>query len=360
MSGMKRLGVLVPIALLVMSITACDRTVTYVDETQQASNCFSCHDDQNTFLVSAEQQWRNSIHASGNNINRGGSASCAGCHASEGFIQRVNGETVTGEPNPTSIHCFTCHQPHTNGDFGLRYEETAVLQNGESFDLGPGNLCAYCHQARRNVDTYVGTVGTDPRLINSTHWGPHHSNQADMLIGSNGYEYSGFTYEQSPHRTAVADACVDCHKNLGTRNNVVGGHTFNQRAIVRDEGGEESEILNTAACADCHGSQSDFDVNGRQTEVAGLIVQLEAIVEAAGLWTNGHPNSGVTTSVDSAGAVWNLLMAEEDRSIGVHNAKYTVGLLQSSIDYMTGNLPQPKPAPIVEAPRPGDNVSAIR
>ena len=68
---------------------------------------------------------------------------------------------------------------------------------------------------------------------------------------------------------------------------------------------------------------------------------LEGILVTAGLWTDGHPNRGAVTIADSAGAMWNYLMYVEDRSRGVHNAKHLRGLLQSAIDYMEGNLPQP-------------------
>ena len=341
MSMSKRFLPLVAIVLLVF-VQACDRTVTYVQEDQAAQNCFSCHSDQNTFLIAASSQWANSFHASGLNIDRGGSTSCAGCHISEGFVQRANGEDVTGTDNPTVIHCFTCHQPHTNSDFGLRWTATTTLENGATFDLGSGNLCTACHIARRNVDTYVGTVGSDPRPITSTHWGPHHSSQGDMLLGSNGYEYASFTYETTNHRSATENGCLDCHYE-STSNNIVGGHAFNMRGDARDEGGELADVLNTDACAPCHGSVDDFDLNGIQTELLGMAATLDTLLTNAGLLLDGHPNDNATTTVDSAGALWNFLMFEEDRSYGVHNYKYLKGLLQSSIDFMNGALPAPKP-----------------
>ncbi len=46
-------------------VAACDRTVTYTEETTTPVNCFSCHSDQNTALVAAEGQWSYSKHASG-------------------------------------------------------------------------------------------------------------------------------------------------------------------------------------------------------------------------------------------------------------------------------------------------------
>lgn len=337
MSNSKTFRALVPVALLVVVVaTGCERTITREEQVLAPSNCFDCHSDQNTFLVAAEEQWMRSVHASGLNIDRGSSAGCSGCHTSEGFIQRVNGETVTGHDNPTVIHCFTCHAPHSTGNFGLRWTSIATLLDGTSYDLSAGNLCVACHQARRDVNTYVGSVGTDPVTINSTHWGPHYSVQGDNIIGSNGYEYAGYTYEITEHRSATDDACVDCHKNRATSNNVVGGHSFNMRGIIRDEGGVETEILNTAACADCHGDLDDFDLNGVQSEVDSLVTELETLLEAAGLWENGHPMAGVTTTADSAGAVWNLRMIEDDRSHGVHNADYMRGLLQSSIEFLQG------------------------
>lgn len=326
--------------LLIFS-QACDRTVTHVTQDTTPQNCFSCHSDQNTFLIAATLQWENSFHASGLNIDRGNSAGCAGCHISEGFIQRANGETVTGEPNPTVIHCFTCHAPHTTSDFTLRWTANATLENGDSFDLGAGNLCAACHIARRDVNSYVGTVGTNPANINSTHWGPHYSGQADMLIGSNGYEYAGYNYTITNHRSATQNGCLDCHY-ASTSNNIVGGHAFNMRGDARDEGGEFSEVLNTDACANCHGNINDFDLNGVQTELLGLAHTLDSLLTDAGLLMDGHPVVGLTT-VDSAGALWNYLMFEDDRSWGIHNPNYMRGLLQSSIDYLLGNPLAPKP-----------------
>ena len=230
----RKMMALTAIIAAVFMFGACERTITRVDEkVAQPLSCFECHSDQNTFLVAAEQQWQNSIHASSLNIDRGASASCAGCHISEGFVQRAKGETVTGESNPTPIHCFTCHAPHTSGNFGLRWTKNVTLENGASFDLHAGNLCGACHVARAAAPSGA-TVN-----INSTHWGPHHSVQGDNIIGSNGYQYSGYSYGITAHRSATRDGCVDCHKNNATQNSVVGGHSFNMRWTIRLEDGTE-------------------------------------------------------------------------------------------------------------------------
>jgi hypothetical protein len=296
--------------------------------------CFECHSDTSTFLVAAEQQWAHSVHASGGTLNEN-NGECKGCHTSEGFVARATGQTIPDVvENPTSIHCFTCHAPHTNGDFRVRWTTVATLQNGVTYDLKGGNLCVACHHSRRNVTTYI-TAST--KLSNR--FGPHHGPQGDMLVGSNGYEYASYTYERSNHRSATIDGCLDCHKKT-TSQNVVGGHSFN---MAWDTGA--GEILNTAACAKCHGTIADFnDVEGigLQDSVDVLVTDLEARLVAAGLMANsadGMLPTSVTTSADSAGAVWNLLLAKEDRSHGVHNPKYIVGLLRSAIEYITGPPP---------------------
>ncbi len=332
MVGFRRFLVPVAIVAAACALVSCTRKITRVEEVQTAQSCFECHSDTTTFLVSAQQQWANSKHASGETLNEN-DGTCKGCHTSEGFIARATGEPVAEViDNPTSIHCFTCHAPHTNGDFRLRWNSIATLQNGVKFDLKAANLCAACHQSRRNVDTYVSG-----RVTLNNRFGPHHGPQSDMLIGSNGYEFAGYTYAESEHRTATANGCLDCHFKT-TSQNVVGGHSFN---MTWNEGG--SEILNTAACEPCHGAIDSFnDVDAVQDSVDLYVGQLTTRLENAGLYSNGAPAS-VTTSADSAGAVWNLVIVKEDRSRGVHNAKYILGLLKSSILFMDGNLQQVGP-----------------
>ncbi len=324
----KRILALVVSAAVGLALAACSRNITRVEQVVAGpQSCFECHGDANTFLVAATQQWEHSKHATGETLNEN-DGECKGCHTSEGFVARATGTTAPSEiENPTSIHCFTCHAPHTNGDFALRWTAVATLQNGATYDLKAANLCVACHQSRRNVSTYVTAQTTL-----TSRFGPHHGPQGDMLIGSNGYEYAGYTYERSNHRSATVDGCLDCHMRT-TSQNVVGGHSFN---MAWGEG--EAEILNTAACAKCHGEISDFSQVGddfSQDSVDVLITDLEARLVAANLMADGAPQS-VKTSADSAGAVWNLLLAKEDRSHGVHNPKYIVGLLRSAIEYIQG------------------------
>lgn len=327
--------VLIPLIIL---IGACERTITYTENTSSPANCFECHSDVNTALVAAEGQWANSRHASGSNIDRS-SSSCSGCHTSEGFVSRISGGGSISVDNPTVIHCFTCHAPHTRGDLSLRVTDPQPLQNGASFDLGSANLCTACHQSRRNVNTYVALDTVEL----SEHWGPHHGPQGDMVIASNGYEYADYDYEISlAHRGSTEDGCLDCHMKT-TENNVLGGHAFNMTYATLEEGGVEvAENTNGCNVEACHdGGVEDFDHRDTQTDVEALVEELGQLLFNAGLIdADGHPLddrfvASRSEPGDSAGAVWNYVIVHEDRSHGIHNPKYIKNLLQSSIDFMT-------------------------
>ena len=328
---MRQFQLLGCVAVAAVFVTACDRTVSTVEETVEPATCFNCHSDQDTKLTAAEQQYAFSVHASGTVVSEPNDP-CSGCHTSEGFVQRIEtGVIPTTVENPTAIHCFTCHKPHTSGTLERRLDHPFPLANGVTTDLHNGNACTACHQSRRDVGVYVTTP--TGRVSLNNRWGPHHGPQTDMLVGTNGYEYAGYTYEQTSHKLATEDGCLDCHMKFPV-NLRLGGHAFN---MSFDDG--SGEMLHTAACAPCHGAMSDFDYQGVQTEIDSLITNLRGALVTAGLVTasTGLPKTTVTSS-DSAGAVWNYLLASEDRSEGVHNRKYIRGLLTSAYQYITGTL----------------------
>jgi hypothetical protein len=363
MPMLRRVLALAAIAAMTLLVTACERKVTLdkitnVQVSEAPASCFACHSDSPTdtlHLVAAQQQWEHSKHASGETLNEN-DGQCKNCHTSEGYVARAGTCTsfATADQssvidNPTSINCFTCHAPHTNGDFRLRWACSTTLMDGTVFDLHEGNLCASCHQSRRNVNTYITA---SIKLTNR--FGPHHGPQGDLLLGSNGYEYAGYVYEQTNHKGATTNGglngCIECHMKT-TSQNVVGGHSWNMSFDLNG-----SEVLNTDACTACHGAISDFSditLNGNsvQDSVAALTETLRQKLVTAGLLndttaaTNPDLPKSVTTSADSAGAVWNYLIVEADRSEGVHNAKYILGLLDSSIKFIDGAGPAPRPAP---------------
>lgn len=344
------------VALLLLVAVGCEREITGNAQSAAAtasSACFDCHSDQDLSLVQARIQYENSIHFEGENVERNHLnapyyRSCEPCHTSEGFLASLAGESTDGS-HFTAIHCFTCHQPHSSTE-GLQVRVTSAvsLQDGSTFDRGSANLCAECHQSRRDVTTtVVDLVELDIRF------GPHHSNQADMLIGENAYEYENYDYDKSAHSLAP-QGCVHCHMSQSVFE-TVGGHAFNMRD---DDKGHE----NITGCNDdnysCHGgtvddldhqAEADFDWDGTtegiQAEVHGLLDSLQVLLTDAGLIgedSDGeiHPIDGrVVQTADSVGALYNWLFVEEDRSMGVHNTDYAVGLLQSAINFLVHGDP---------------------
>jgi hypothetical protein len=274
--------------------------------------------------------------------NRGGGNDCTRCHNQEGFIEFLETGSVSAPYDVVSaIGCFTCHDPHESGNMTLRTVDPVILATGVTFDHGKGNLCVHCHQARATM-----TVITDTNfIISNSRFGPHHGPQGDMIQGTNLYtNFPGYVYTTSTHRDAVRDACAGCHMgNVLTHDGyAIGGHSFNMED-------EETGANMAGYCTPCHASatttlnfaaNADYDtdgtVEGYQSEVDGLLEDLKALLVGQGL-LNGTTNLAIPqTYADGrkAGALWNYITVEEDRSHGVHNYKYIVSALKASIEYL--------------------------
>jgi hypothetical protein len=276
--------------------------------------CTDCH-NSTTLLTGKQTAWSESQHGSGESYVRGGSSSCAGCHSGGGFTAMAAaglnpGSVENGDPNPTRQDCRACHQIHnsyTSSDWALTTTDPVALYafEGVTYDGGEGNLCANCHQPRRQIAAAVdGSIE-----ITSTHWGPHHGGQGSMLLGVAG----AGSVEGSPsgHYTLVEDTCVACHMGAGD------DHTFEP---------------SVAACTACHADAEDFDINGVQTEVQAMLDELEEGLIALGwLDEEGHPAVTMVPEGQAA-ALWNwIYIAHEDGSLGVHNSTYTKALLEEAL-----------------------------
>ena len=236
-----------------------------------------------------------------------------------------------GDPSPTRQSCLACHQVHTGytvADWALETTAPVALYAFEdvTYDGGMGNLCANCHQPR------IAIAAADPNgniEVDSTHWGPHHGPQSAMLLGVGGAgDVIGLPSAHSSSML-VKNTCVTCHigKDMS--------HTF--EAVM-------------SACLVCHSDAEDFDIDGLQTEVAALIVQVRDLLLAKGLLVEEkeyefNQDDGVIEEVvvgyemvvgvypaAEASALWNYIMIEiEDGSLGVHNPGYTKALLEAAV-----------------------------
>ena len=348
-------------ALFLAALTGCERKVegTVAVEDTVSDQCFNCHNGQ---MDAMQGEWANSVHASGANVDytsRPGS-DCARCHNQEGFITWINtGTLLANAGNAKAIGCFACHNPHENGDLRLRTDAPVTMKTGATFDLGPANLCANCHQAS-NYPTI-----TDDYEITSSRFGPHHGPQGDLLLGTGGYTgFPDFVAGSSLHKDVLAEACVTCHMGYARTHEGydVGGHSFN----MLDEA-ENSLVANCTASA-CHGEgtlaftastnslepydmtltadpvdwDNDGTVEGYQSEMEGMLDSLRTLLEIQGIYDPATELAVTGTYADGnlVGAYWNYITVEEDRSLGVHNWEYMRSIIQASIDYVSA-MPDP-------------------
>lgn len=331
--------------------------------------CVDCHGSEPKFPVPGiRSQYQTSGHRTLGNFSYANADDCQGCHTNEGFVQRAKTgkiDTKKHVANPSEIGCFTCHAPHDNGNFSLRLTSAVILANGAKFDKEKGNLCASCHRARREPKAEVRA-----RNIPSDSWGAHHGPQADMLAGTNAYEFPGKKYASSVHMALPAANCVTCHMSLPSGryslSPAIGGHSFRIAGEVHGE-----HKVNTAGCTNsgCHGAMTqvkgthyfdkaaaqDYDGDGKvetaQEEVIGL---LEKFVNPKGsgmLQTMKEPmydakgkfvNTKAQYPPETVAALYNYKFVLEDRSNGIHNLTYAVQILMDSLKALDKNFDDAK------------------
>ncbi len=310
-------------------------------------------------------------HGKGTYVARGSSAGCAPCHSGAGQVEWVKEgrpvneyglpAAVSSVPETTKHTCATCHDPHdASNEHQLRF---ADMQLGDGTPVtmqlyGTGATCMQCHRARVNAPTYA----EDP-VNASSHYGPHHGPQADLLLASNHPVFRDengdeIHFPSSPHAVAVlpghdeGDACVNCHMGgdakVDADGNVIllGGHSWN---MSDPEGNDFVE-----ACNPCHGSfggsfkdkkyylngNADLDGNGvaegLQPEVKGLMEQLALLLPPVGENEVQVLPDDSTLTPSIMKSAYAYIWVEEDRSFGIHNPAFTTALLYAAIREMGG------------------------
>jgi predicted CXXCH cytochrome family protein len=317
--------------------------------------CAQCHGEESHHVF--PMQWENSKHAElgGAWTAEIGRQECASCHSGEGYIDASAGLPVEEwRAGFQNLACASCHDPHSSENpMQLRNYDTVMLPEGEVSGVGPAATCMSCHNARRDGGAagQVAAALETGRMSN-----PHHgNNQSELLTTGGGYTW-GETLPSSPHGQVVAGVCSGCHMgatpgfdNYGTADeepmagrHTVGGHSF---AMESEAAGE-----NVVVCQDCHTDSTtfefeaarDYDGDGmwetNQEEIAGLREILLVALTDGGI-ENAEQERGFTLpenpSEELVGAFWNYHFTANPGT-AVHNLRYSVALLQLSIEKLTG------------------------
>lgn len=318
--------------------------------------CAACHGSETKYAVRGIlTQYLTSGHRITGHASYANSEGCQRCHTNEGFIEFVKTGKVDAKKvvaDPSEIGCFTCHAPHDTGDFSLRKTGKVELSSGAVFDKGKANLCANCHRSTTTPKAEVRA-----RSIPFDFWGAHHGPQADMLLGTNAYEFPGKKYSNSAHARLPEAQCVTCHMTQPNGRYAlmptIGGHSMRIAGEVH-----EAPKLNTAGCLGCHDDMkqvpgkhvfsrvaaADWDGDGKietvQEEIQGLADRIinkqgtgllqamkDPLYDAKGVFINNK----IQYPVEIVAALYNWKFVVEDGSRGIHNTKYAVQLLMDSI-----------------------------
>ncbi len=320
----------------------------------KAGTCGQCHDEP--WRHNKYAQYENSLHAEavwsssfaqGASSQNNSLANCIRCHDANGFINFTKGKTTNTTGMTVASHeaitCVACHDPHGNDNIAqLRYSPAGsdTLANGfrynENYNLGTGELCFNCHKARANNITLTAALPT------SSHWGTHHSVQADVLLGENAAEFDS-PYLTSPHKWAVENSCVGCHMSATVdtsdhaNRDKVGGHSWSLH-------NEETGFDHTASCQTCHGEKQTFDdfaakvdydgdskVESIQDEIKGLLLNLSMALPPKGQEAIDYKLfSGDKDSLNYTKAYFNYQLIAYDGSYGMHNTVFAIDVLRKS------------------------------
>lgn len=334
-------------------------------------------------------EWEQSGHANRDlavedatvDFRQASAAHCGRCHASQGFavwaeqLQQGNPGNITGPDGKAAtveylasigltaekvqpIDCQACH----TDTFDLRIaDSTPMLPSGFAAKaVGDGALCMSCHNSRNGA---IAWDAADARRYTA----PHHSVQADVIMGNNVYFVDYADAYVSAHAAFTGDSCVTCHMEMG------GGHTFQ---------------ASLDSCATCHGDGYRAEMVQRPIQVLldetaaaisqRFVTRFAAGVREVGAWdpqtdetravaldgrqivavapTSIHGQMGlemtlqdgtvlsaqlaqikgadgkavVPTSDPIVRAMWNYLMVLWDGSMGVHNPSFVRTVLTAT------------------------------
>jgi len=337
--------------------------VTQISASVSEDVCAGCHVSSRNNMWSDWEASRHLVGASLDTSDAGwheGGDSCSRCHTGTGFIEYIESGAAIEVDKTTfsSINCIACHDPHNGANEHLIRElDSATMAGGEVVtDGGYGIVCMNCHTGRRSQSQVIDRVTNGY----SRSLAPHHGIQGGFLTVDVFYDVSNpleiFEWSETSH-LQMENSCVTCHMEGHGGLNESGNPNVSGHAYEAD----------VEACEPCHGILSTFDdimakgdydgngiIEGLTTEVDNLVNILEGAIVASGLdsidalgmdYAAARPDTHDVwlpvlangyTQIQVRAAVWNYKAVEYDHSHGIHNAAFTVQLLQQSYKFLMG------------------------
>jgi hypothetical protein len=324
---------------------------TKIGVSYDAGVCQTCHDAPPHHTKGTE--WTRSAHATWEfgklDANR---TSCFPCHSGSAFAKWID----AGRPSSVASYadnsdiaepltCAGCHDPHSDANpHQLRTMNAGSLNNGYVIPPstqvgGMGQICMNCHKSRYGIAARVKPT-SPPYYGFVNHYGPHGNPQADMFFGQNAWQFGDSSLTGLATHLGVTDACVTCHMPDG-----------NHEWAMQDTLGNDK----VAACQTCHGqgvtkfedimALYDYDHNGKiegaMTEVEGLLDKLKAKIASEGGIdaVTGEPtldtkdSLAVKNNFSLVAEIYDYTFVKNDGSMGAHNTKYAVSILQKALGY---------------------------
>lgn len=256
---------------------------------------------------------------------------CFTCHTGQGYLSKLTGADITAADfkKITGIGCPVCHDPHgeSSNDYQLRKsgQFTINLDSGDkNINAGIAAMCYDCHSSGLSLPE----VGTKP-----------HNTQAEMLEGVGGYEYySNISY--SKNHSSIRIKCIGCHMKTVKGTN----HEFAMQFSVENRVQQCNSICHNGSIAENLLPENHYDYKGRLTEISNILADLKSEINTKAELQTGTAikadysslglSAGLTDALNKA--AYNYFFVKNDRSSGAHNYKYAKGLLQASLDNLSG------------------------
>ena len=311
--------------------------------------CGGCHTGPSSPTF---EEWTNSAHAGvAKDFNSAAEISaCGRCHSGSVRLSLLEGTQLPKGDADVGIVCATCHDPHQEtGNFAQLRNPVASTNDyympatgSFAANYNPQiNICAQCHN-------HAGASWTNSASE------PHHSLQYNVLLGTIGELESGAApYMPGTHALSISNQCAGCHMQTTS-------YSEGQAAVT----GHSFSVQSYEVCAQCHGlseSMMAANVAFATGVVSNQIQQIKgeldnwALTKApaqltakygalaweystpGALSTNGPGPDAleqelIPTNIQKAR--FNLYVAHNDGSYGIHNVDFTEALLIAADDWI--------------------------